>query len=78
MAEIKRLGKVADSAVRAAYGMKETEDTLAFLLRLNLELAAKESEGHVITAPGLRQLVATLNIFASEDCVHPPAPGFVP
>jgi len=28
-----------DSAVRAAYGMKDTEDTLAFLLALNLELA---------------------------------------
>jgi hypothetical protein len=30
-----------DSAVRAAYGMNATEDTLAFLLALNLELADK-------------------------------------
>ena len=67
-----------DSAVRAAYGMKATEDTLAFLLRLNLDLAAKESKGNLITAPGLPQLVATPNTFASEDCVQPPAPGFVP
>ena len=33
-----------DSAVRAAYGMKESEDTLAFLLRLNLELADHGSD----------------------------------
>ena len=33
-----------DSAVRAAYGMKESEDTLAFLLALNLELADKEAK----------------------------------
>ena len=33
-----------DSAVRAAYGMKEKEDTLAFLLRLNLDLADVGSE----------------------------------
>jgi hypothetical protein len=34
-----------DSAVRAAYGMAKDEDPLAFLLRLNLDLAAKETKG---------------------------------
>ena len=37
-----------DTAVRAAYGMKEKEDILAFLLTLNLELAAKEAKGESI------------------------------
>jgi hypothetical protein len=34
-----------ESAVLAAYGTKDSEDTLAFRLRLNLDLAAKESAG---------------------------------
>ena len=33
--------------------MKEKEDPLAFLLRLNLELADKEAQGEKITPPGL-------------------------
>ncbi len=33
-----------DTAVRAAYGMKPAEDILAFLLKLNLELAEKEAQ----------------------------------
>ena len=33
-----------DTAVRAAYGMQPSEDTLAFLLKLNLELADKEKK----------------------------------
>ena len=41
-----------DSAVRAAYGMKDGEDTLAFLLRLNLELAAAEERGGQSCHPG--------------------------
>ena len=45
-----------DSAVRAAYGMKDTEDTLAFMLRLNLELAETKAEGEPITPPGLPRL----------------------
>jgi hypothetical protein len=65
-----------DSAVRAAYGMKESEDMLAFLLRLNLDLSARESkEGNVITAPGLPAFVPNPNAFASGDCVQPPASG---
>jgi hypothetical protein len=67
-----------DAVVRAAYGMKDTEETLAFLLRLNLDLSAQESKGNVITAPGLPKLIPNPNAFASEDCVQPPAPGFVP
>ena len=41
-----------DSAVCVAYGMKDTEDTLAFLLALNLDLADKEANGVQLTSPG--------------------------
>ena len=37
--------RAAHTAVRAAYGLKEKEDILAFLLNLNLALAATESKG---------------------------------
>jgi hypothetical protein len=58
-----------DSAVRAAYGMKETEDTLAFLLALNLELADKEAKGEQITPPGLPVSAGEAVEFMSEDCI---------
>jgi hypothetical protein len=41
-----------DSAVRAAYGMKDDEDTLALILRLNLDLADREAKGQRIAPPG--------------------------
>ena len=59
-----------DAAVRAAYGMKETEDTLSFLLRLNLALAEKEADGQPVTPPGLT--VSQVAGFISTDCVQPP------
>jgi hypothetical protein len=58
-----------DSAVRAAYGMKPAEDILAFLLKLNLELAEKESDGKAITPPGLPASVEKPKDFVSKDCV---------
>ena len=48
-----------DSAVRAAYGMKPEEDILAFLLKLNLALSAREAKGEPITPPGLPAFVPT-------------------
>ena len=59
-----------DSAVRAAYGMKEQEDPLAFLLRLNLELADKEAKGQLITPPGLPAVVPAAQEFVSQDCIQ--------
>src|SRR5665213_1020145 len=59
-----------DAAVRAAYGMKPAEDILAFLLKLNLELADKESDGKSITPPGLPAFVKDPKTFISEDCVN--------
>ena len=60
-----------DSAVRAAYGVKENEDTLAFLLRLNLELADKEAKGQTITPPGLPAAAPDPGSFVTEDCIRP-------
>ncbi len=61
-----------DTAVRAAYGMKEQEDPLAFLLRLNLQLAEKEREGETVTPPGLPAAVQNLAHFVSADCIAAP------
>ena len=58
-----------DSAVRASYGMKERDDILAFLLKLNLELADKESKGESITPPGLPSFVPNPADFVSKDCI---------
>ena len=58
-----------DAAVRAAYGMKPDEDILAFLLKLNLELAAKEANGQAITPPGLPAFVEDSKDCISKDCV---------
>ena len=58
-----------DTAVRAAYGMKEPDDILAFLLKLNLALAAQEAEGQSITPPGLPSFVTKPAEFITKDCV---------
>jgi SAM-dependent methyltransferase len=59
-----------DSAVRAAYGMKDGEDSLAFLLRLNLELAAVESKGGSVSAPGLPAAISHPQFLISPDCIQ--------
>jgi hypothetical protein len=58
--------------LRAAYGRKDSEDTLAFLLRFNLDLATKETAGGSITPPGLPALISTLEDSATADCIQPP------
>jgi len=59
-----------DAAVRAAYGMPENADPLAFLLELNLALAAKEKKGEPITPPGLPLPVAEHAAFITDDCIR--------
>jgi len=59
-----------DAAVCAAYGMNPTEAPLAFLLRLNLELA--EAAGKVITPPGLPTFLQNTPDFVSADCITAP------
>ena len=61
-----------DAAVRVAYGMTADEDILAFLLKLNLELAEREAKGEVITPPGLPAFVPEPGSFVSRDCVRSP------
>ena len=58
-----------DSAVRSAYGMSATEDTLAFLLAQNLELADQEAKGEPIRPPGLPVSAGEAVEFMSEDCI---------
>jgi len=53
--------------------MKASEDILAFLLKLNLELADKEAKGEAITPPGLPAFVPQPADFVSKDCVGVPA-----
>ena len=60
-----------DTAVRRAYGMKPGEDILAFLLKLNLELADKEAKGEPITPPGLPSIYPDAKKLVTEDCIAP-------
>jgi hypothetical protein len=61
-----------DAAVRAAYGMSDGADALAFLLELNLACAAKEKAGEKITPPGLPLPERERADFVTEDCIQPP------
>ena len=51
--------------------MEEQVDTLAFLLRLNLELAGLETKGQPITPPGLPATVLARERLISSDCIQP-------
>ena len=62
---------VLDSAVRAAYGMAATEEPFAFLLRLNLELANKETKSETITPRGLPAAAPNPGSFVTKDCIRP-------
>jgi SAM-dependent methyltransferase len=59
-----------DAAVRAAYGMPAFADPLAFLLELNLALAAKEKKGEPITPPGLPLSPSEQAAYITDDCVR--------
>ena len=55
--------------------MNEKEDPLAFLLRLNLDLADKEANGNTIMAPGLPPWVLNRADFITADCIAAPGIG---
>ena len=59
-----------DAAVRAAYGMPDAADPLAFLLALNLACAAKEKAGEKITPPGLPLPPEEHSRFITDDCIR--------
>ena len=60
-----------DRAVRSAYGMKDGEDVLAFLLALNLRLAADEADGKAIVGPGLPDAFRNATGLVTEDAITP-------
>jgi hypothetical protein len=53
--------------------MKDSQDLLAFLLRLNLELAEKEAGGETVTPPGLPSMAVGQDGWISDDCIAAPA-----
>lgn len=59
-----------DSAVKSAYGMKDEDGILEFLLSLNQECHKKEEAGERITAPGLPDFIENVSKFISDDCVR--------
>ena len=64
-----------DTAARAAYAMPKPADPLAFLLALNLTLAAKEKAGEKISPPGLPLPETERRAFITNDCVHVAKPA---
>jgi hypothetical protein len=58
-----------DTAVRAAYTMPKDADPLAFLLTLNLTVAAKENSGEPITPPGVPLPHPEQPAFITDDCI---------
>src|SRR5262249_23621388 len=64
-----------DDAVRAAYGMKASQDPLRFLVDLNHDLAAREAKGERVVGPGLPPAAEPRSSLVSKDCVRlRPAP----
>ena len=61
-----------DATVRAAYGMADDADPLAFLLDLNLACAVKEKAGEKITPPGLPLPQEEDAALVTNDCIEPP------
>ena len=59
-----------DTAVRAAYGMPNDADPLAFLFELNLTLASIEKAGEPITPPGLPLSKTEGAGFVGDDCIR--------
>lgn len=62
-----------DQAVREAYGMPKSADPLAFLLKLNAEVAAKEDAGEPVLGPGLPPTIKDRAKFVTADCIRMPA-----
>ena len=60
-----------DRTVRAAYGLQEKDDVLAFLLALNHKLAKDEADGNPIVGPGLPEAFRTTPGLVTSDCIVP-------
>lgn len=70
--ELKDLHTKLDDAVRAAYGMKKSDDPLTFLLGLNQEVANAEDAGETVVGPGLPPQVKKASDLVSDDCIRMP------
>ena len=66
---LKEAHKKLDEAVRLAYEMKKNEETLKFLLNLNIELHKKEKKGLEVVGSGLPPSVKNPAEFISKDCI---------
>lgn len=64
-----------DAAVRQAYGMAPDDEPLAFLLKLNEEMAEREAKGEPIIGPGLPSIIKNPQDFITTDCITMPAKG---
>lgn len=60
-----------DEAVRAAYGVEEQADTLAFLLELNAKLAGMEEKGEHVRAAGLPEYITDRANLVTSDSLTP-------
>jgi len=58
-----------DKAVRAAYSMKNNDDTLEFLFNLNCVAVKKEVAKQFVQGPGIPKKVAKSKLKISRDCV---------
>lgn len=64
-----------DQAVRAAYGMRKSDDPLSFLFDLNQKVAQDEDDGKQVTGPGLPPVVTDPGKLVSGDCIEIPIPN---
>jgi len=62
-----------DEAVRQAYEMRESQNTLQFLFELNQEVAEMEANNEVIMGPGLPPSVECPENFITDDAVCMPS-----
>jgi hypothetical protein len=61
-----------DKAVRAAYGMKKSDDPLAFLYELNQQVATMELSGATVLGPGVPSNVKDRKKLVTADAIHIP------
>ncbi len=54
------------------YGMKKSDDPLAFLLDLNQSVANEEDTGKTVVGPGLPAVVKNADDFVTKDCISMP------
>ena len=69
---LKDAHKALDEAVRSAYGMGESQNTLEFLLELNEEVTASEAAGEAVIGPGLPPSVKDQKKYITTDCIRMP------